>query len=143
MAEEVQLRITPLYKLAAADPYSDEILRGLTKGKTYKAILTLKRNAALHDKYFVLLGFVFRTQSIYQNIDDMREDITIALGYYRTVTSWDGTTKTKAKSVSFAKMDGLEFEKLYNRTLDFVALRIIPGVDKADLVRELEKFMTG
>ena len=141
MAEEVQLTITPLYKLAAADPYSDEVLRGLAKGKTYKAVLTLRRNAKLHDKYFVMLGFVFRTQSIYHNIGDMREDIIIELGYCRTVTSWDGTTKKKAKSISWAKMDGIEFEKLYNSTLDFVAERIIPGVNKQDLLRELKGFL--
>jgi len=142
MAETVYLKANKLGVLRAVDVSSEEIVRGMA-GKEVKAVLTMPRNIKHHKKYFKLIGLVFEAQSHYTDRDDMRGDIMVALGYCKRINSWDGSVRIKETSVSFANMDQTKFDEVYNRTLDFIVKEIIPGVSKADLVRELEEFMTG
>ena len=140
MAETVYVKLNQYGKLAATDPMSEELLRGFA-GKEIKAVLTVPRNLKHHKKYFALLALVFKTQEHFKNPEHMRKAIQHHLGFYEIITLKNGQEIHAPTSINFAKMDQTEFEALFNRVLDFVAKEIIPGCDKADLVRELEEFM--
>ena len=49
----------------------------------------------------------------------------------------DGTIIQHPGSISFAAMDQDEFDQFYDRVMDVVATDILPGVQRADVQREL------
>ena len=44
-------------------------------------------------------------------------------------------------SISFAKMDQTEFESFYERAMDFLIAEVLPGIDSADLEREVQEII--
>ena len=105
---DAQNRIKPIYD-------SDfEALRKCKKNTELFFEVKMQRNSKFHRKFMALVTMVFDNQEIYQSVEDLRYDLTIESGYFEEYTSFDGEVKRKAKSISFAAMDDLEFNQLYN-----------------------------
>lgn len=97
------------------------------------------RNLRFHRKFFALINLVFQNQSVYSNIDHFRKHLTIASGFYDTTICLEtGAEVKEAKSIKFSKMDEIEFSELYSRFIDTVNEYF--GIDKEDLMREIEQF---
>jgi hypothetical protein len=47
------------------------------------------------------------------------------------------------KSISFATMDQTSFSQFYDRALEVITTKILPGVDKQDLTDRVKKIMAG
>jgi len=105
--------------------------------KVVKCKVTQPRNLKFHRKYFALINLVFRNQEQYTNSDHLRKDLAIASGYYTQHTTFNGQTRTEAKSISFTKMTELEFSELYNATLN--AIEKYFHFDKEQVREEIEK----
>ncbi|MDP2654602.1 MAG: DUF1367 family protein, partial [Candidatus Omnitrophota bacterium] len=113
--------------LMPADPESDEYIRKLKPGQVIHGKFSKVRSYKFHRKYFALLNVGFENWNPApietrwgipeRNFDQFREQLTILAGYYETVFKLDGTFKLRAKSISFAKMDEAEFEKIYQSTI--------------------------
>ena len=71
------------------------------------------RNHAFHRQFFALLKVGFELQTSFIAPEWWREWITIKAGYFESCQSPTGEWMIRAKSISFEKMDNLEFEKLY------------------------------
>lgn len=92
------------------------------------------RRYGYHKKFFALLNYAFENwqpgeiDSKYgvpeKNFDQFREDLIILAGYYEVRIRLDGTTRIKAKSMSFANMDQDEFENLYNNVLNVILKKV-------------------
>lgn len=96
------------------------------------------RNYKFHKKFFALLNLVYENQEQYNNINDLRGELTIEAGFYDvTYTLW-GEKKKKPKSISFTSMDEAEFSDLYSRIIDVVVKWL--GVDKEDILTEIEQY---
>ena len=120
--------LKPLYD----DDYEEK--RKLKIGEVYKAdIKPMKpRNLQFHRKYFALINCAWdclteqQAQSFHHGIPDetkakeqMRSSLQILAGHY--VQSYDPMTGHwvhTAKSISFEKMNELEFEQLYKDVKD-------------------------
>jgi hypothetical protein len=96
------------------------------------------RNYKFHKKFFALLELVYQNQEIYNNKEDLREDLTIEAGYYRTTQNLQGNTVKKAKSISFAQMDETEFSEFYNRIIDVIVKWL--QIDKQDLIDNITQY---
>ena len=96
------------------------------------------RNYRFHKKFFALLELVYQNQEIYTNKDDLREDLTIEAGYYRTYENIKGNTVKKANSISFAQMDEIEFSEFYNRVIDVIVKWL--QIDKQDLIDNIQEY---
>lgn len=97
------------------------------------------RNAKFHRKFFKLIQTVFENQEKYRVLDELREDLTIAAGYhYEHINYLTGEVKIKAKSISYASMDDVEFSELYNAVIDQIVLYFHFG--KQDLIDHIEQF---
>lgn len=140
MAETVYLKASKLGVLRPVDQSSEEIVRGMA-GKEVKAVLTMPRNIKHHKKYFALMNVVFEAQEHFTNADHMRKAIECELGFCEVIQLRDKVL-TIPKSISFARMDQTEFEKLFERTLDFIVKKVVPNIDRNDLLREVEEFLT-
>jgi hypothetical protein len=113
-----QGKIVPLYDSDYAK------FKRVPKDKEVSIEIKQPRNAKFHRKFFALINMVFENQDIYTDLDQLRYDLTIEAGFYEQHKDFNGDIKTTAKSISFAKMDDIEFSKLYSQFVDTV-IRIL------------------
>lgn len=125
--------------LKPADANSEGVINELPIGQTLKVTITQPRNVAHHRKFFAMLNIIYENQSHYQSLDELLYAVKMKLGYVIPVTI-KGQQGFMPKSISFTSMDQSAFSEFYERTVDFVATEIIPGLDENDLARELEGF---
>jgi hypothetical protein len=85
-----------------------------------------------------MLNLVFQNQERYDNIDDLRHDLTIVSGYYTERVNIQGEHVKMANSISFAKMTETEFSNLYDSFLTQVQKYF--HFDKETVNENLEQF---
>jgi len=117
-----------------------EKLATLTEGVMYRAEIVKPRNYKFLQKFFVLLDVLFNIfeppQKEYKGIPAVknrtrfRHDITISIGYYEMVYKINGEMVAQAKSLSFASMEEVEFDGVYNKTIDFALAKIAIGENR-------------
>ncbi len=113
------------------------VVKGLAAGEVIKFTFKKIRNGKFHRKFFALLNFAFEAwepdrvrqqykgMPVQKNFERFRSDVTIAAGYYTQTFDLDGNMKLEAMSISFAKMDDTEFEKLYSAVADVILGKIL------------------
>lgn len=111
----------------------------LEEGEEIEIEITNKRNVKFIRKFFALINLAYENQEHYNNLDNLRKDITISAGFYEERINYiTGEVILEAKSISFSKMEEQEFEKVYNAVLDAIIKFI--GVEKEDILNELLQF---
>jgi Protein of unknown function (DUF1367). len=74
--------------------------------------------------------------STVKSFEAFRSWVTIEAGFYTEYQMPDGTTRKEPKSISFAKMDDIEFSQLYKSVLDvlwnFILFRTFPTQQAAE-----------
>jgi hypothetical protein len=144
MAREILFTIGPLGKLSPVDPHSAEIWADLPRGKVLGATIRQKRNVDHHRKFFALLNVVWPHQELYSTTDQLLDGIKLATGHTRDVMHPEtGERFLAPASIAFDKMDQGAFEQFYDRAVDLICRRIIPGVGRADLEREVNEILAG
>lgn len=129
--------------LAAADSLSAETLEGIKKGETVTASIRRPRNLKHHRLLFALLEAVFEHQSQYATVQDLLSALKIATGYFDTGSTVDGLPFVVPKSISFASMGRHEFEQWYERVLEIILTRILPGINRDELVDQVNDIING
>ena len=81
---------------------------------------------------------LFDNQERYNNVDDLREDLTIEAGFYPKRENIKGDVIKKANSISFASMDEFQFNELYNKTLDVIVKYF--NFKKQDIIDNVEQY---
>lgn len=116
-----------------ADEESTEYTKKLTVGEVIGAGVRKARNYKFHKKFFALLKVGFDNQDKYTSPEAFREEVTIRAGWYTTHLHLDGSASLHAKSISFGRMDELEFEKLYSAAIDVILHKFVAGMSEAAL----------
>ena len=114
-----------------------ENIQAMHEGRSYECKLSAPRNYQFHKKFMVLVDVLFQLfnpQPVVwnglvaeKNRERFRKDLVIALGYHELVVNIKGEVRAEAKSISFAKMDELEFSRLYDSAINY-AIRHIQGI---------------
>lgn len=91
----------------------------LKLGETYKVKVTKPRNSKFHRKFFALLNMAFQNQDHYDNFEKFRFVMTMKAGLFEVIETDKGQV-FMPKSISFASMDDVEFEKLYKSMVNEV-----------------------
>jgi hypothetical protein len=133
------------------------VIKGLSAGEVVKFTFKKIRNGKYHRKFFALLNFAYdawepdrvrqkyKGMAVQKNFERFRSDVTIAAGYYEQTFDLDGNMKLEAKSISFAKMDDIEFEKLYSAVANVILSKVLTTYkDRAELdnvVAEVMRFL--
>jgi len=142
MAQTIHLRRV-LNRLAPADAHSEELLNSLPAGRELKAVITQPRNVAHHRKFFALLNVIYPHQDTYPTRESLLKAIKCALGFGETIKLPDGRIILSPGSISFGKMDQQAFSEFYERAVKLITEKILPGVDSADLEREVNEILRG
>ena len=118
---------TSEYHLIPAYNSGYDKARKLKVGEEYEADIKQPRNPKFHRKFFAMLNVCLHhqpyikntTDEKFKNIDHLRNYLLIEAGYFEEFWTPKGMMR-KAKSMSFSKMDELEFNDLYSKVLDVV-----------------------
>lgn len=95
------------------------------------------RNSKFHRKFFAMLNFAFdawepdrkrktyKGRPVAKNFDRFREDVLILAGFSEQTFDLRGNMKLRAQSISFAKMDDAEFERVYSAVVDVILENVL------------------
>ena len=124
---------TPLYG-------SDhQLMNKIKVGDEVKADIKKPRNYKFHKMFFALLNIAFQNQDCTQHFDAFRRWMIVQAGRYELIRLPDGTTEKEPLSISFAKMDQEEFDRLYKDMVQVVIM--VTGADEEMIENELINFM--
>ena len=130
-----------------------ELMKKIPLGSVIEGEFSKKRNPLFHRKFFALLNIGYeywnppeadwRGFKAVKNFDVFREQVTILAGFREVTYNLDGSVKVKAKSISFASMDDLEFEGVYSKVLDVIWNKIMSTVfdDKREFENAVNQLM--
>lgn len=122
------------------DDIGQEYWDSLGLGDVIKCKVSKPRNYKFLQKYWACVRLVFKNQRYFPSQEVLHGAIKQATGYATTYEFKNGQTYTHIGSISFAKMDEVEFEIFYKTAIRFICENVIPGLKEEDLVRELLSF---
>jgi len=118
-----------------------EIAKKIKVGQAVQVSFTKPRNYEFHKKYFALLNLAFENSDYEMSFEQFREEIIKRAGYYSTFVDFKGVIQYRAKSISFAKMDFIEFEKLYKSTISVIIKYVLQGNTEKEIEENILNFM--
>jgi len=110
----------------------------LIENEIYEVDIKRKRNYEFHKKYFALINLCFDNQETFTEFEDLRNYLTMKAGYVKKIETGTGQMILPL-SISFAKMDNIEFEQLYQKTIDVICKFI--DVDEKGIMNELINYL--
>lgn len=124
-----------------------DMKRRLRVGSVVRCRVSNPRNYEFHKKFFALVRLTFdnlpsRLAELWKihNEEDMLRRFKRDLGYYTATYNERNEREVEYHSISFSAMEQHEFERFYNQCIDLVLARYIRGLDKQDLITEIENF---
>ena len=124
-----------------------ELKKRLRVGSVVKCKVSNPRNYEHHKKFFALVRLTFDNLPSnlaeyfkVHNEEDMLRRFKRDLGYFKTSLNERGEKEIEYQSISFSAMEQHEFERFYNQCIDLVLYKYLRGIDKEDLITEIENF---
>lgn len=124
-----------------------DLKKRLRVGSVVKCKVSNPRNYEHHKKFFALVRLTFDNLPSnlaeyfkVHNEEDMLRRFKRDLGYFKTSLNERGEKEIEYQSISFSAMEQHEFERFYNQCIDLVLYKYIKGIDKQDLITEIENF---
>ena len=132
MSKQLNGQLKPCYDSDA------ELLKKIKAGDEVEVDIKRPRNLKHHKKLWALLNLVFSNQIIYTDINDLRKDLTIASGFYRERTTYNGDMVLEPLSISFASMDQDTFDEYYKKMLNSVCTHM--GISEKDIQENIADY---
>lgn len=124
-----------------------DLKKRLRVGSVVKCKVSNPRNYEHHKKFFALVRLTFdnlpsKLAEYFKvhNEEDMLRRFKRDLGYFKTSLNERGEKEIEYQSISFSAMEQHEFERFYNQCIDLVLYKYLKGIDKEDLITEIENF---
>lgn len=122
-------------------PATDDGMDRLNKiknGSYVTADIKKVRNPEYHARFFALLNFAYEYFNpvpekingieAVKNFERFRKDVTILAGHREAVVNIRGEVRYEAKSISFGRMDELEFHDLYKSVFEVLWKMVLSEV---------------
>lgn len=129
--------------LAPSDAMAAEWFNKVPMGKHVNAKVTQPRNSKFHRKFFSMLNVAYSNHDwpdiesqfgpVRTSFEMFREYVTVKAGHYEADLTPQGHIRARAKSISFAKMDEAEFERLYSDVLDVILNEFLTNWTSGDM----------
>lgn len=143
---DIYCKVTP-YGLVPMYDSDLDLKKRLKVGAVVKCKVSNPRNYEHHKKFFALVRLTFDNLPSnlvekwrINNEQDMLRRFKRDLGYFTNTINEYGEHEIEYLSISFAAMEQHEFERFYNQAVDLVLCKYIKGMDKEDLITEIENF---
>jgi len=122
-------------------PSLEEDLEKLTKVKFGEIIqVTFKkpRNSKFHRKFFALLQIVVGNTD-YKNVNQVLMLMKLKLGYFEFIVNTNGKLVYMPKSISFGKMDEIEFQIFYKQAIHKVLSDFLTNWEEEHVNQAIEQ----
>ena len=143
---DIFCKVTPCGLVPLHDSDLD-LKKRLRVGSVVRCKVSNPRNYEHHKKFFALVRLTFDNLPLplvekwnIRNEYDMLRRFKRDLGYFTNTINEYGEHEIDYLSISFAAMEQHEFEQFYNQCIDLVLFKYIKGIDKQDLITEIENF---
>lgn len=127
--------------LYGADGLAEADIRALPSNMPIKVTLTRARSLPQHRLYFAMLELVVDNLSIETTKDTLHGWVKLHCGVVELVPLKNGEVDQVPGSIAFDKMDQGEFNTFFERAAVLLCERIIPGLGKADLIRQAHEML--
>lgn len=124
-----------------------DMKKRLREGTTVRCRVSNPRNYEFHKKFFALARLTFenlpaRLAELWdvRTVEDMVRRFKRDLGYFTNTLNEYGEHEVEYLSISFDAMEQHEFEQFYEGCLDLVTRDYLRGVDRQELIDEIENF---
>ncbi len=122
--------------LTPLDPQDAENLRQVcTQGEIVTTDIKKARNLKHHRLFFALLQTVVVNQEKYRNVDDLLVELKLRIGHYQEHITAAGQLVYVPKSISFDRMDDLEFREFFRKAVVALA-EMFPGFGDIDTIAD-------
>lgn len=129
--------------LAPATADAAEMLAKIGIGKAVNAKVVQPRNGGFHRKFFAMLDVAYSNHEWPQietnwgkatvSRELFRDYVTVKAGHYEAALTPHGEVRCAPKSISWAKMDQAEFERLYSDVLDVILREFLTNWKRGDM----------
>lgn len=143
---DIFCKVTP-YGLVPLYDSDLDMKRRLRVGSVVRCRVSNPRNYGFHKKFFALVRLTFDNLPYplaehwgIHNEEDMLRRFKRDLGYYTATYDEHGEREIEYRSISFSAMEQHEFERFYDQCVDLVLEKYIKGLDRQDLITEIERF---
>jgi hypothetical protein len=131
----VRRKGTHLVPCSLAD---EEALMEYAEGKDLAVTLHRPRSNRQHRFFWAILQKVCQNHDVYRRPEQLLVWLKIRLGYVEEVQLHGDQVWWQTKSISFNSMGQDEFRKFFDAAIDCIVAEIIPGMDRDDLIGEVE-----
>lgn len=132
-----------LGSLKPVDQAGLDALAKMRQGTQVLIAMKRARNPRHHRLYWALMALIHPQQELYTTVEQLSNAMKCAVGWCDKITLKDGTIMAIPKSISFANMAQAEFDQFFERIIQLVVTKILPGVDSQDLKNRLEEMIGG
>lgn len=140
MADTINMRRQGA-KLVPCAAVDEEALSAFPEDKDLSITIKRARSYRQHKFFFALLQKICENNDTYKTPEQLLIFLKVRLGYVEQVAFHDETVWWTTKSISFGTMGQDEFQKFFNASLDVIVAEIIPGLDREDIIREVENMV--
>lgn len=130
---------------AAYDSDAEVAIR-IPIGECIKAKFVKSRNVKHHKKFFAMLQMTIDNMpetmpNQYQDVNLLLDEIKFQIGHFEMHHTLGGKDYYKVKSISFGKMDQIQFDEFYNKAVDVVLKYFLKEIDKETFEKEVMDFL--
>lgn len=130
---------TPRGFIPASD-LDKEVTDKIAMGEEAEVEFRKARNPRFHRKFFAMLHIVLMNQEKYSTLEDLLVEVKVRIGHYKESILSTGEIVYVPKSISFRKMNQLEFEKFYDKSVDAILAGRIVDITKENLELQVLDF---
>lgn len=142
MATELRL-VRTLRGFEAADDESREAMKAIKIGSEMKCEVRVARDGARLRYFFGLCKIILDNTGTFENVDAVKESIKLGIGWVNQVQVYDEEKgwriERTPKSISFAKMDEIEFREFVKQAENYVCMAL--GVTSDQLADALTDYI--
>lgn len=144
MATELIMQKNADGRLMPVDGLSAEVIDTLPIGKPLGVTIKQKRNLKHHKKYWALVAAVWPHQGLYPTKRRLSKGLLKAVGHTDDILNLETLDyDSEAASIAFDSLDQEDFQQVYERVVEVVLTRILPGVNREDLDRQVQEILQG
>lgn len=128
-------------RLVPVSMVDEEALNDIPEGKDLTVTVARQRSTKQHRFFWALLNKVCENHDTYRRAEQLLLWLKIRMGYVENIQFHDGNVCWIPQSISFNAMDQIEFKKFFDAALDVIVNEVIPGMDRDELIREVEAML--
>lgn len=117
----------------------EQISGRLPKGATVRVQFAQPRSLPRHRLYWVVVRQVVKNSEFFATEEALHSTLLLGCGVVTPVLSINGDVIMIPNSTAFDAMEEDEFKKYFDRAMEIIGTKIMPGVDVSDLLAEAKR----